>query len=322
MAKPAPPSFCPKCGYKGNRPSAQTCAKCGAKIKKAGIPPSFSVNRGLLIFILIIAAAAGGIVFLFFSNENVANELRQIRQPRPNRFFVGIDVSATISTDILEKLKDSVTERLRQFIGDSRVSYDIKTFGNPGCGERSFSTVVSAQSPEDESTFAWKVRDKIGKISITKIAPRDTTPLTTPFYLFLENELADKKGSRVIIFSDLMNDDSDCPRQHIFPENVITEFGTDKNGQLVFLYPTPPQTDNQELNQRTLDKQQEFITRMKKMGSEGKVRVFFYHIPDDPLERIDFIKSQLENAIPATMFDVVWERTGKVLTTIVSAVRG
>ncbi|MGE0086407.1 MAG: hypothetical protein AB7S75_18515 [Desulfococcaceae bacterium] len=323
MTTSATPKFCPKCGYTGISPSAATCPKCGAKIRKMGIGfPSFSAKKSTVIIFLIIALAGGGLTWLFFSNENVANELRQLRQPRPNSFFLGIDVSATISTDIMEKLKDSAIERLGLFIGDPSVSYDIRTFGNPGCASRSFSTVVSAQSPEDAPTFNWKVEEPIRKISITKIAPRDTTPLTTPLYHFLDTVLPEKKGGRVIIFSDLLNDDSDCPQLFIFPEKAVEEFGRDKNGQIIFLYPTPPLTNNTELNRRILGKQQEFIDRMNKMAQDGKVRVFFYHIPDDPLKRLDFIKSQLENSIPTTMFDVVWERTSKVLSTIVSAVRG
>ena len=125
-----------------------------------------------------------------------------------------------------------------------------------------------------------------------------------------------------MIFSDLMNDDSDCEEQFIFPEKAVTEFGKNKNGQVIFIYPTPHLTDNPELNQRIRDKQNDFISRMKTLNRQGKVRVFFYHIPDDPPEKSAFIRSQLQNAIPSTMFDVVWERTSKVFHTIVSAVRG
>lgn len=235
---------------------------------------------------------------------------------------MGIDVSATISTDTLEKLKDAAIERLQQFIGDDSVSYTVSTFGNPGCAKRSFAEVVSTSSPKDAVAFSWQVEEKIRKISITKVAPRDTTPLTTPFYHFLETILPERPGSRIIIFSDLMNDDSDCPEQFIFPEQVITDFGEDKNGQIIFLYPTPHLTNNNELNQRILTKQQEFIDKMEELSSQGKIRAFFYHIPDDPLKRIEFIKAQLQNSIPTTMFDIVFERVSKVFTTIVSAVRG
>jgi len=314
--------FCPKCGYTGIKGSL--CPKCGAKVKGSvsSSVPLFIKNKKIFIPVFIIIFILGIMVFLFFSNENIANELRQVRQPMPNMFFVGIDVSATISTDTLEKLKDAVIERLRQFIGDETVSYTVSTFGNPGCASRSFSEVISTSSPKDAVTFSWKVEEKIQKISITKVAPRDTTPLTTPFYYFLEKILPERAGGRIIIFSDLMNDDSDCPEQFIFPEEVITKFGENKNGQIIFLYPTPHLTNNDELNRRILKKQQEFIDQMQDLSNQGKIRVFFYHIPDDPLERMEFIKTQLHNSIPTTMFDVVFERASKVFSTIVSAVRG
>ncbi|GBC59461.1 hypothetical protein DENIS_0400 [Desulfonema ishimotonii] len=313
---------CPQCGYTGLKPSGGLCPKCGARVKSRNASPPFFVRKGFYIPFLVLLIIGGGISYLFFTSEDVATELRQIRQPMPNRFFVGIDVSATISTDTLEKLKDAVTDRLRNFIGDASVSYRILTFGNPGCAEQSLHTIVSAQSPDDPVTFGWQVEEKIREIRVTKIAPRDTTPLTTPFYHFLETVLPERSGGRVIIFSDLMNDDSDCPRQFIFPEAAIEAFGADKNGEIIFLYPTPHLTGNTELNRRTLARQQEFIDHMKTLGSQGKVRVFFHHIPDDPLERLSFIKSELKNAIPATAFDVIWERTSKVFNTIVSAVRG
>ena len=315
-------NFCPKCGYTNIK--GRICPKCGAKIKGSVSysMPLFLKNKKIIIPVFILLFILGGIVFLFFTNENVATELRQVRQPVPNMFFIGIDVSATISTDTLEKLKDAAIERLKQFIGDDAVSYSVFTFGNPGCASRSFSEVVSTSSPKDIVAFSWQVEQKIRKISITKIAPRDTTPLTTPFYHFLETILPEKAGGRIIIFSDLMNDDSDCPEQFIFPEQVITNFGKNKNGQIIFLYPTPHLTNNNELNKRILKKQQDFIDKMKELSSQGKIRVFFYHIPDDPLERIEFIKAQLQNSIPTTMFDIVFERASKVFTSIVSAVRG
>jgi len=281
----------------------------------------FSDKRFLVPFVVLVLII-GGMVFLFFTNEDVATELRQVREPMPNQFVVGIDVSATISTDILGKLKNALISRLRNFIGDEAVSYTVTTFGNPGCGMDSVSQVVSTQSPDDLMTFSMKVEDEINEVDITKVAPRDTAPLTTPFYSFLEHILPRHAGGRIIIFSDLMNDDSDCDEQFIFPEEAIVEFGKNKSGQIIFLYPTPHLTDNPELNQRIRDKQNEFIARMKALSSRGKVRTFFYHIPDDPLETLEFIRSQLQNAIPTTMFDVVWERTSKVLQTIVSAVRG
>ncbi|MFP4347991.1 MAG: hypothetical protein ACOCWY_04440 [Thermodesulfobacteriota bacterium] len=281
----------------------------------------FSDKRFLILFIVLVLLI-GGIVFLFFTNEEVSTELRQVREPMPNQFFVGIDVSATISTDILEKLKKALISRLRNFIGDEAVSYTVTTFGNPGCGMDSVSRIVSTRSPDDPMAFSLQVEDDITEIDITKVAPRDTEPLTTPLYCFLENTLPRHAGGRIIIFSDLLNDDSDCEKQFIFPENAIVEFGKNKSGQIIFLYPTPHLTDNPDLNQRIRDKQNDFIARMKALSSQGKVRAFFYHIPDDPLETLEFIRSQIQNAIPTTTFDVVWERTSKVLQTIVSAVRG
>lgn len=282
----------------------------------------FLQNRNVKIFLTIFVLLASGVVFLYFTNEDVAMELQQVRQPVPNNFFVGLDVSATISTDTLEKLKEAIIGRLEQFLGDPAVSYTVMTFGNPGCGSQSLNEVVNTASPQDQVAFNFKVAEPIRSISITKVAPRDTTPLTTPFYHFLDTILPPRIGGRVIIFSDMMNDDSDCERQYIFPEDSLIEFGKNKNGQIIFLYALPTLTDNTELNQRLIDKQQEFIDRMKAMNAEGKIRVYFYQIPEDPLERLGFIRSQLQNAIPTTAFDVVWERTSRVFSTIVSAVRG
>jgi hypothetical protein len=154
------------------------------------------------------------------------------------------------------------------------------------------------------------------------VAPRDTTPLTTPLYHFLESQLPPRAGGRIIIFTDLMNDDSDCDQQFIFPEAALEAFGDNRSGQVVFLYPTPRLTDNAELNQRIIDRQGKFIDEMKTLANKGKIRAFFHHIPDEPLERLAFLESRLQRAIPATTFDVVWERTSKMLNTIVSAVRG
>jgi hypothetical protein len=314
---------CPTCGFGGIPGHGGTCPKCGAKVRARRNPvPGFLQNRAVLIPLVFLLLFVGGIGFLYATNQEVATEFQQLREPRPNSFFIGIDVSATISTDTLEKLKDAVIARLENFIGDPNVQYTIATFGNPGCADQSFRTIVDTASPRDRGDFGWQVVEPIRKIEITKVAPRDTTPLTTPLYHFMESYLPERAGGRIIIFSDLMNDDSDCDDQFIFPASALEAFGENRGGQIVFLYPTPQLTDNPELNRRTLDRQREFIDQMKELANEGKVRAFFHHIPDEPLERLDFLNSRLQRAIPATAFDVVWERTTKMLNTIVSAVRG
>jgi hypothetical protein len=51
-------------------------------------------------------------------------------------------------------------------------------------------------------------------------------------------------------------------------------------------------------------------------------RVFFYYIPNDPQRRLNFLRSQLQDSIPATIFEVIWERFSKIVDTVVGAVRG
>lgn len=260
---------------------------------------------------------------LYFTNEGVATEFRQVRQSMPNLFYVGIDVSATIDKDTLEDFKNNVVLRLKNFIGEESVSYNISSFGNPGCGKTSVKNVVSTKSPADDASFAWKVEKRIRGISVSKMPARTSRiPLTTPLHYLLGKVLPQRTGGRLIIFSDLLNDDSDCPKQYPFPERAITKFGKNSQGQIIFIYPTPRLTNTPELNERINKKQQDFIKKMRKLGNEGKVRVFFYHIPDDPEKRSRFMKSQLKNAIPVTKFEIVLERVSRIIDTMVSAVRG
>ncbi|MCP4345083.1 MAG: hypothetical protein GY795_06100 [Desulfobacterales bacterium] len=262
-------------------------------------------------------------VVLFFTNEGVATEFRQVRQSKPNLFFVGIDVSATIDKDTLEDFKNNVVSRLKHFIGEQSVSYAISSFGSPGCAKKSVKNIVSTKSPEDESSFTWKVKKKIRNISVSKLPPATSRiRLTTPLNYLLQSVLPKRTGGRVIIFSDLLNDDSDCPRQYPFPKKAITEFGKNKQGQIIFIYPTPRLTKTPKYNERTIKSQLDFIEKMRKLSNEGKVRTFFYHIPDDPAKRSRFMKSQLQNAIPVTQFEIIMERVSRVIDTMVSAVRG
>ncbi len=279
------------------------------------------MKKILYICGFLILAAMVGVVMLYFTNEGVATELRQVRQPRPNIFFVGIDISATIDSGTLNDFKENVVHRLKNFVGDEAVSYSVSSFGNPGCGGQSVISVVSTQSPKDETTFEWEVEKKIQAVSAAG-RPRPGRPLTTPLHYLLEQVLTERPGGRMLIFSDLMNDDSDCPKQYPFPKNAIAEFGKNKEGQVVFLYPTPKLTNTPKLNQRIMDRQQAFVGRMQEMAGQGRVRAFFYHIPDDPEERAAFMRAQLENSIPATTFEIVRERVSKMVDAIVSAVRG
>ncbi len=288
---------------------------------------SSTKSRVFVICCFLFVALVISITALFFTNKDFAMELQQVRQPKPNFFYIGIDVSQTIRPAILEDFKDALILRLKNFIGEKKVSYRISILGLPGCGKEAIADIVSTQSAEDPVSFSRRVEKRIRKISIaTKPkGDEDGTPLTTPLFCFLERILTEKTKGRVIIFSDLVNDDSGCQKQYPFPLKAITKFGTSKEGQIIFLYPTPYSTgryDTPELHERLIKKQLNFMIEMQNLSSRGEVRVFFYYIPDDPKKRVNSLRSQLQNSIPATIFEIIWERVSKMVNTIIGAVRG
>jgi hypothetical protein len=263
---------------------------------------------------------------LYFTKKDFASEVRQIRQPRPNRFFLGIDVSQTIRPDILSDFQDALISRLQNFVGHGEVSCHIAVFGLPGCGRETISHVLSTSSPQDQETFRRTIEERIRNISISRRpgGARDETPLTTPLFYFLGEILPKRAGERVIIFSDLVNDDGGC-QEFPCPVKAFEEFGLHKGGQIIFLYPAPyvpGEYATPDLPERLIKKQEEFITSVQELSQKGKLRAFFYHVPDHTQERVDFLKSQLRNAIPATAFEIVWGRVSKMIDTIVAAVRG
>ena len=281
------------------------------------------LSAGFWFVILILLAS---IPVLYLTKKDFANEVKRIRQPRPNRFFLGIDVSQTMSPDILSDFEDALIARLQNFIGHSEFSCHISVFGLPGCGKQTMSHVLSSQSPKNLEYFQQDIAKRIRGIAIASRpgGEEDTTPLTTPLHYFLEEILPETAGYRVIIFSDLVNDDAGC-REHAFPLKAIEAFGIQKGGQIIFLYPTPyviGQYETPDLPERLKKRQKEFIRSMQEVSKKGRVRAFFYHVPDQPQKRAAFFKSQLQNAIPATAFEIVRGRVSKVIDTIVVAVRG
>ena len=276
-------------------------------------------------WIVLLAVLVAGPA-LYFMKKDFASEVRQIRQPRPNRFFLGIDVSQTIRPDILSDFKDALISRLQNFVGHGEVSCHIAVFGLPGCGKETISHILSTSSPQDQKTFGRTVEESIRTISISRRpgSKEDTTPLTTPLFYFLGEILPEKAGERVIIFSDLVNDDGGC-QEYPFPAKAFEEFGRHKGGQIIFLYPVPyirGEYATPDLPERLISKQKEFIASVQELSQKGRLRAFFYHVPDDSRNRISFLKSQLQNAIPATAFEIVWGRVSKMIDTIVAAVRG
>lgn len=276
-------------------------------------------------WVVLIAVLVSGPA-LYFTKKNFASEVRQIRQPRPNRFFLGIDVSQTIRPDILSDFQDALISRLQNFVGHGEVSCHIAVFGLPGCGRETISHVLSTSSPQDQETFRRTIEERIRNISISRRPGGigDTTPLTTPLFYFLGEILPKRAGERVIIFSDLVNDDGGC-QEFPFPVKAFEEFGLHKGGQIIFLCPAPyipGEYATPDLPKRHIKKQKEFITSVQELSKKGKLRAFFYQVPDNTQERVDFLKSQLRNAIPATAFEIVWGRVSKMIDTIVAAVRG
>jgi len=293
-------------------------------------------------FILIVAILASmalviSTIALYFTNKDFATELRQVSQPKRNTFHIGIDVSRTMRPDILADFKDALISRLENLIGEKKVFYHISIFGLPGCGKETIADIVSTQSPEDPASFSRRVEKRIRNIRIAtgEKADADEAPLGSPLFFFLEKILTEKIGERVIIFSNLVNNDSGCQKQYPFPVKAITRFGTNKEGQIIFLYPTPYSPGRYKYKsyygiQRITPKQHEglikkqlnFMIEMQKLSSSGKARVFFYYIPNDPQRRLNFLRSQLQDSIPATIFEVIWERLSKIVDTVVGAVRG
>jgi hypothetical protein len=281
------------------------------------------LSAGFWFVILVLLVL---VPVLYFTKKDFANEVKRIRQPRPNRFFLGIDVSQTIRPDILADFEDALISRLQNFIGHSEFSCHIYVFGLPGCGKKAISHVLSSHSPKDLESFQQNIGKRIRGISISSRpgGDEDATPLTTPLFYFLEEVLPETAGQRVIIFSDLVNDDRGC-REHAFPLKAIEAFGIQEGGQIIFLYPTPyviGEYETPDLPERLLKKQEEFIRSVQEVSKKGRLRAFFYPVPDHPQKRTAFLKSQMQNAIPATAFEIVWGRVSKMIDTIVAAVRG
>jgi hypothetical protein len=274
-------------------------------------------------FLLVVFVVS--VVSLYFTNKNFAIELRQVRQPKPNLFCVGIDVSQTIKPDVLADFKKVLISRLENFIGERKVCYHISIFGLPGCGSEAIEDIVSTQSPEDPVSFRRIVEERLNNISIARRLREDVdkTPLTTPLFLFLEKTLKERVGTRVIILSDLVNDDSGCGAQYPFPQKAILKFGANTQSQIIFLYTAPyVPYYNPELNKRLMEEQRHFIMEMQRLSTKGKVRAFFYRIPDHPQARTIFLSSHLKKSIPSTIFEIIWERVSKMFDTIIGAVRG
>ncbi len=264
-------------------------------------------------------------IYLFFTNSMFAVELKQVRQARADFFSIGIDVSGTIKRDVLEDVKDALIFRLRKLVGDSILSYNVSIFGTPGCGSHGIDDIISKGSPQNPGSFEIRVGSRIKNISISNKTIDPGMPLTTPFYCFLENILPESRGGRVIIFSDLVNDDYGCKKQYSFPEEVITEFGRDKKGRIIFFYASPyvpGEYDVSKSKEKLINKQKMFIKKMEDMGKKGKVRVVFYKIPDDSGKRKIFFKTHLKNTMPETKFEIVWSRVSNIVSSMVSGVRG
>jgi hypothetical protein len=266
--------------------------------------------------------AVFAVSYLYLFCPRVAAEFSRAVLPGPTRFHVGLDVSASIDRDALEKIKDSLASRLRRFVGDGAVHYEIATFGNPGCGRRSISQRLSMTSPATEDAFDRMVAPAIHGIAAASIAPRDMTPLTTPLYCFLESALAPDSGRRVIIFSDLMNDDGDCPDQHLFPEAAIKRFGQDPGNEIIFFYTSARRSGISGRSRRLAAAQRAFIRRMNALGDAGRVRVFFRRIPDDPLEALGFIRKELRTALPSTIGDGMLGRLCRITDAVSTALAG
>jgi|GEM_PF-918800 len=307
--------MCAKCGYTGIPSPGNLCPRCGKRPEWFYFSKAWGITAMMPLLLL-----AGALVYIHYFHPRIAAELSSMAERLPTRFHIGIDVSASINQDALEKLKDILLIRLDRLTKRSTVSYQISTFGNPGCGLTSISTVVDLAAPGSRDQFARTVKPALESITVAPIAPRKITPLTTPFYCFLETVLDPQVNKRIIIFSDLINDDSDCPEQYVFPEAAIKHFSANNRGEIIFLYTSPRTGDDPELKRRLLSLQKTFIDRMNALALGGKVRIFFRRIPDDPLKSLRFIQNELQRALPANFGDHIRDRFCRILFAVLATI--
>ncbi len=279
------------------------------------------------IFILFVVLLSAGITALYYLKKNVAVELQQVQQAKSNKFIIGIDVSGSIRPDILDDFKECLFFRLKKFDDDILTEYDVNILGKPGCGQKAVFKLFSTKNRDNIQKFNIKKEDCLSSIQISKVKKVNgrVLPLTTPLYYFLDKILNKVSGCRVIIFSDLVNDDGRCLQKHKFPLNAILKFGKNKNGQLIFFYPKPylPERINTKENIKKFTKaQNNFISRINRLQQNGKLRAFFYKIPEDKTIQKQFIEFNLKNSIPVTRFEVIWERVYKTIEVMVSGARG
>ena len=71
-----------------------------------------------------------------------------------------------------------------------------------------------------------------------------------------------------------------------------------------------------------MKKQKDFLLKMRELSGKGRVRAFYYRMPEGPIERDRFLASHLTKFMPSTMFEIVWERASRMLDTIIGSVRG
>jgi len=291
---------------------------------KRGFPFIKFIVVGSVVTLAFLATSAA---YFYFTNKSFALEIQQVRAARPVSFNMGIDVSQTIASDVLSDFKEAAILQLKALLTEHGISYTVSVFGLPGCGGQRFAEIVATRAPADEAFFAREVEKRICAIAIAHGSQdgSDEIPLTTPIYRFLEKVLPANPGERVIILSDLVNDNRGCGAEDPFPEQALVDFGAHKKGQIIFYYPTPAlygEYDTPRAQQNLLQRQANFIERVQALSRAGKVRAFFYHVPDDPAERKQFMRAHLEKSIPKTDFQILWERVSKVAETYIHGFRG
>jgi hypothetical protein len=284
---------------------------------------SYTIKATLVIGVLALVP----ILFLTIFHKDIGVEFRQIRQPKPNRFFIGIDISQTINPEVLFDFKGALIERLKYFVGNKRVYYHISVFGVPGCGDDAIKEIVNKNSPSDTFVFSQTVEKKLRRLSIAYGGgyQERQKQLTTPLNCFLENIFNERRGERLIIFSDLVNDDTICWEKYGFPLESALKFGENKKGQIIFLYTTSyisSRYGNPDRRKELDESQELFIKRIKDLLKEGNVRAVFYKIPDDPDKRKEFLQKTLTLCFPDTTFEIIWARVSVVMKSIIGAVRG
>ncbi|MBF0508752.1 MAG: VWA domain-containing protein [Deltaproteobacteria bacterium] len=277
--------------------------------RKRGLWTVFKTSRLARLLVLGSTLVIVFFVAQFSFNPLFSCELKSLFSGDHFNTRFMLDKSASISERTLSHLKAALTQRLKVFMyqGDRVAVWD---FG--GHCRQVTSVIPTKNVPTNPTDFTEQIERPLN--AVKRVTGRDTR---TPLNLAIQEALKENFRGKVMILSDMVDDQEDCPEKVNFPRDDLIKFGQSGGELLLLTLPSEFSQGSESLLYDSYIKiQNDFINQVWLLKKSGRLKVTVIRVSEEEAKDEAQILRHLETLTPAGVVGRANQRINSLITAL------